>query len=311
MSENPLYQPVGRDDLITFQVPSGIGDISWLWSKLRHVALERPVRFEAATGYPFRAHEYLELLPELASHGYSTLEFRDIIGVTALHKWTTWAEIADLIAKGVRTFPLENNLHLERGKPLRDWFPDLPTDYHYPMEITDEHKARADKLLNGTPDGALLIGVSCASYRGANAWKTWRAEQWLDLLTRLFERESQIVYVMMGGGWDDLTREVGERLADATIPVIHTTGRTSFGAAMAIHGRLGYYIGFSSGLGILRTVLRKPTLMLWPDHQYPLSTSWADPEDVSSALYRTSGYGPPETVYWAIVSQWREVGITG
>ena len=300
------------NDLLTVQVPSGIGDISWLWSKLRHVALERPIRFEAATGWPFRAAEYLELLPELHSHGYCELEFRDIASIVAQRNWKTWAEASGL---GSAILPLENNMHLERGKPLAAWFPDLPVDYHYPLATTDDYKDRAEKLL-GDLNGRVAIGVSCASYRGANAWKTWSGNEWVDLLVRLASCErfhnQPPIYVMMGGGWDDLTREVGERLdTEHGLEVRSTVGRTHFGVAVELHRRLHYYIGFSSGLGIVRTVLRKPTFMLWPEHQVPLSTSWADPEDLCSALYRVSGYVDPEIVYWAVLAQWREIGLIG
>ena len=53
---------------------------------------------------------------------------------------------------------------------------------------------------------------------------------------------------------------------------------------------VSFFIGFSSGLGIVRTVLGLPTIMLWPDHLQALSTSWADPEDVKSKKYIASSY---------------------
>jgi hypothetical protein len=60
---------------------------------------------------------------------------------------------------------------------------------------------------------------------------------------------------------------------------------------------LKFYIGFCSGLGIVRTVLGLPTIMLWPEHMQFLRTSWADPEDIKSYKYIDSDYLSPKEVF--------------
>ncbi len=42
-------------------VPSGIGDVSWVYSKLCNVG-ER-LEYEVADGWPYRTTQFLELLP--------------------------------------------------------------------------------------------------------------------------------------------------------------------------------------------------------------------------------------------------------
>ena len=43
-------------------VPSGIGDVSWLYSKLKHAG---PLGYKIADGWPYRTKQFLELLPNV------------------------------------------------------------------------------------------------------------------------------------------------------------------------------------------------------------------------------------------------------
>jgi len=62
-------------------------------------------------------------------------------------------------------------------------------------------------------------------------------------------------------------------------------GKTTIAQAYEMHRLLDGYIGFSSGLGVLSTLLSKPTVMLWPEFQTKLSTSWAPPEMLADHTY--------------------------
>ena len=101
----------------------------------------------------------------------------------------------------------------------------------------------------------------------------------------------------MGGRWDDLTDELELHLSEYSNQVLNIVGKTTFPEACAVHKLCRFYIGFSSGLGIIRTVMELPTIMLWPSHQQKLSTSWADPEDLYTGRYIASGYTTPGSVY--------------
>jgi hypothetical protein len=45
--------------MLTVGVPSGIGDVSWMYSKLKHA---EPMNWEIAKGWPHRTRPYMELL---------------------------------------------------------------------------------------------------------------------------------------------------------------------------------------------------------------------------------------------------------
>ena len=268
-------------------VPSGVGDVSWIVSKLKHAGT---FEYVVANGWPHRTVPYLELLPEVvASASYGDFQYDDILAfeqARGINGATRWSDIVD---SGAGTFLLEPNRHLEEGKPLADWLPDLPTDYHYQMVTTERHRTRATKLLHGLPRP--LWGISAASYRGSEAWKTWGYEQWSRFL-KLFLAEAEGTIVLMGGFWDDLTSSLSSE--DGYPDLV---GKTDMGTAVEVLRHLDGYVGFSSGLGMLNTVDWGKTFLLWPEHQTPLSTSWADPDMLEQRTYMASLWLEPEEVF--------------
>jgi ADP-heptose:LPS heptosyltransferase len=173
---------------------------------------------------------------------------------------------------------------------LENYLPDLKTDYHYELSLPRITR----KWYYPRLKSAHWVGISAASYRGANAWKTWGTGEWSKLIKMLLRRGYNIA--LLGGSWDDLTKQllytlkVGDR-------ILNLIGETTFGEVCSVQKMLKFYIGFCSGLGIVRTVLGLPTIMLWPEHMQFLRTSWADPGDVKSYKYIDSGYLSPKEVF--------------
>ena len=266
-------------------LPSGIGDISWVISKVVNSDewKNHKVGFQIADGWPFRAKPYLDMIGVESSYGQ--FRYEDIITFELLHPYKTWKDVCQSC---FGTYLMEPNMHLEEGRPLSTYLPDLPTDYHYPLNIPDISSKPYYKAL--TSDS--YIGISAASYRGASAWKTWEMEQWIALCHMVLPKYK---ICLMGGSWDDLTRSLESELPEDS--VLNLVGRTSFPEACAVHKLLPFYIGFSSGLGIIRSVMSLPTFMLWPEHQQPLSTSWADPADIESSRYIAFPYVQPKTIH--------------
>lgn len=269
----------------TLCVPSGIGDLSWMYSKLKHV---EPFKWLVADGWPARSVPFLKLLPQVRDSDYGRFDYSDIImAETAMGFYCSpsWQQLKAY--EGEQLF-LEANKHLEMGRPLEDWLPDLPTDYHYDVVIPESEARRAAALIRGLKRP--IWGISAASYRGAEAWKTWGVEPWLSFLERWLEFAGGSI-LLLGGNWDDLTFALASEGG-----YIDLVGKTSVPMALWVVREIDGYIGFSSGLGIVRTVFDKPTMMLWPDHQVELSRSWADPEMIESSKYVASLWRDPADV---------------
>ena len=271
-------------DYLTIGLPSGVGDCLWAVAKLRSVG---PFHFEIADGWPYRTKPWFDLLDCTASVKYGEFSYTDILAFQSVNNIkpdTPWAELSQ---RGYASLLIEPNKHLERGHPLKDWLPDLPTDYHIPMVTAPEDRDRAAKLLAGMPRP--IWGISAASYRGSEAWKTWGYKEWSPFL-KAFHAHAGGTILLLGGFWDDLTSTLAE---DGYADLV---GKTSMGCMVEILKHLEGYIGFSSGMGMLNTALWGNTFMLWPEHQVALSTSWADPAMLEAGTYQASLWRDPMEV---------------
>ena len=288
---------------MTIAVPAGIGDVSWILSKLVSVSDEWDFNVEVADGAPYRTVPFLRMFPWIKNAIYGDFHYTDLHFGYYAQNLHTWKDIVDA---GRGRVWLTNNPHLEQGNRLEDWLPDLKTDFHYEINEGKLATVRATHILEACEKKfhfahpLKLYGISAASYRGAQAWSTWEYEDWAQFLTLWNEYDKGARFILMGGGWDDLTRSLYEEFDGLCFD---TVGKTSFATAIALHRKLDGYVGFSSGLGIIRTVINKKTFMLWPDFQEKLSTSWAPPEMLESGTYVAHLWRDPETVFEAL-KQW-------
>lgn len=280
--------------------PSGIGDWSWTFSALYSVR-DQIEAWGIVAGWPFRSKEYVQLAhPEVAceydeNFRYDMiLAFEQVNGISHRQE-PTWKKISALPHEPIL---LECNKHLEAGKPLATWLPDLPTEYHYPLNISvKDRESAAKKLLRCLAEHPMkdgpTVGISCASYRGAEAWKTWKAEEWVDCLKRMMQMGWRPV--LMGGNWDDLTYSVA---CELDLPDL--VGKTSVPEMVEVLRLLDSYVGYSSGMNVIRTVLDEPAFAFWPDFQNELRDSWAPPEMLESRRYVSHLWRPVELV-WPVV----------
>lgn len=262
-----------------------------MYSKLCHLG---PVRYEIADGEPYRSREFMQLLPNVISESAqepeygawrydNMLAFEQHNGIPTTPKWGEHCAGFE-----GDTLLIQANKHLEMGRRLEDWMSDLPTNFHYELKEPKPHEiAVVDKHLAGLRRP--IIGISAASYRGSEAWKTWGFEEWSTFLDFLVAETGGSI-LLMGGFWDDLTYSL------ASLGHRECVGKTSAGACLNMLKRLDYYVGFSSGLGVLRTVMRKNAFLLWPDFQHALSTSWAPLDMLENRQYVAHLWRDPKVV---------------
>jgi hypothetical protein len=298
-----LGKEFGNEDfegLRTLIVPSGIGEFQWAWTKYLNTGEDFCIL--GLDGAPRRLHQFCELHPQIKKFGYTTMhDYTRIRQWQDYHQLQSWANVKKFFSLGQPT-ALACNPHLEAGRPLAEWLPDLPTTYHYPLALQEKHYSVADRYLSNSDQDDVLNGISCASYRGADAWSTWQAQQWMTFLQKTQQEVPNARFVLLGGAWDDLTAAVYDEdsglrwLTDAR--GFPPTGRTDFGTAAAILTGLDGYIGFSSGLGhVALHCCRTPVFMLWPEHEQPLSRSWVNPECLDDGTYVPSRWLDPADVF--------------
>jgi hypothetical protein len=287
------------DGLRTLVVPSGIGEFQWAWTKYANAGERFAIL--GLDGAPRRLHQFAELHPAVEVFAYSNWDYSTIRRWMQEHGLQRWSDVTSQFELGSLCM-LACNPHLESGAALADWLPDLPTTYRYPLATTDEHRRQADQVLAGAEPGDFLLGISCASYRGADAWRTWGAEQWTEFLHLIAQEVPNVRFALLGGAWDDLTSAVYNPESSLRWVVdrrgLPPVGTTHFGGAVEILKRLDGYVGFSSGLGhVAAHCCGTPVFMLWPEHEQALSTSWVDPELLENGFYVPSSWVEPKEVY--------------
>lgn len=295
--------------IVKIAVPAGIGDFSWIWSKLSTIP-DTQWEIFVPDAYPYRTTRYINLLPnavgKLGKHDFGDIKLYQMYNHT---ENCTWKEITKAIDLEKEILYIEANQHLEKGLPLQDWLPDLQTDYHYPFKEGLYSKSVIDEVLLGPSE---TFGIHIASMRGLRAWKCWLPEAWTEFLGRIYQDNPQLVFVFLGGFWDiESSLEVTGRLKSLypDIRIRDYTGRTSLEDVIILLGRLDYFFGFSSGLNVIRNLWDKPCCVIWPHHQRKLMYSWVDPMSIQGRSYVAFCYDEPERTYFRVKAAMMKKGI--
>lgn len=291
-------------------LPSGIGDFSWAWSKLYHLR-DEITGIEIAGGWPHRTTPYVELCltpkeRERIVVKYGDFQFPAIRMFEKLHDLQnpTIHQLREM--HDFNLILLEPNTWLEEQGVLEDWMPELPSAYHYPLYTTERDRERLAKKLDWSFEDVSerrewgrekVVGISCASYRGAEAWKTWTSEEWSVIINNIIDMGW--TPLLVGGSWDDLTADIA---LDFGVPCL--VGKTSVSEMVELMKRLPAYIGYSSGMNVIRTIVDRPAMALWPKceivDQEKLSTSWAPPDMLRSGRYVADLWRQPRAVWFGM-----------
>src|SRR5437762_13140738 len=144
MERNGKVLQRGREAGMIVGVPSGIGDVSWVYSKLCNAG--EKLEYEVADGWLYRTTQFLELLPGVAKTSYGQFRYDEIMAfehATGIGDHPTWAA-ARAVSDRILIAP---NRHPEMGRRLEDWLLDLPTSFHYEIDVPVEDQRKAYSAL--------------------------------------------------------------------------------------------------------------------------------------------------------------------
>lgn len=277
-------------------VAAGVGDNIWVLQKL--IQAQEQFNFIIPGNNPRRGKQVFDLLPQIGTAQYGDpMPFAHIKRKNAQAAFGTWHNI-----KKFHDFTLEANTHLEHGKRIEQWLPDLPTTFRIDWATT-----QADKYYGATiPENA--IGIYGSAYSTQRAWGFWDEKEWLKLIKLC---GPDYTYVIIGAEWDtDLGRNLMALLAKEKIKYVNTIGQ-SLGTVIEIMKRLHYFFSFPSGLGILATTVNCPVTMFYPNGRNsgadlrPMINAWAAPEDIESGIYKGCEFCTPEQIFkWCKENKW-------
>lgn len=281
---------------MTVIVASGIGDFSWVWSKICRLDCDFHIRI-AQTGGPSRLLPFVELLPKVSSVGVVRMNFQQLRskGVSAC---TNLAQLESLRQQG--PISIEANTHLETGNRIETFLPEIPIDYHYDIRISKEHVDQALALIPGYP----FLCIFTSAVGTAKAWNAWLPNEWANFLIMFRENVADIPVVHLGARWDmNMAVEV-EKLAKLHgLKYVNLVGKTHIAAALHIMSLSSYFLAFPSGMAVLADVICAPATMFWPKiaPHIHMVHKFADPESTSSGRFHEQFFVPPaEYLNWLV-----------
>lgn len=279
----------------TIKVPSGIGDFLWLCQKLIHTGERFVIQMPA--GRPQRLKPFVDLIYEIVADSYyvkgmnyETLRIDNI----QLQK-PYWREITE------PEFALSCNDHVDSGKRLELFLPDLPTSFHGIPLHTEMY---AQHVKDDFP-GTRYIGIYGSSYNTSRNWGFWQEDKWSELISMVYKHNRNYTFVLIGADFDvDMNDGLSRHLAAMRIPFINTTGK-HIAYVIELMKRLHYFFAFASGLPIISAMLNKPCAMFYPPHHIPLMNAWADPVMINEGSYKGVQYCEPEVIFnWCKENKW-------
>jgi len=262
---------------INIIVPSGVGDISWVYSKISKAP--REIHMQICGETPQRSLEYVKLLPNIKSAEYvkiCTYDLLDMEQPKTYQEFLNWPED--------KPCPLIANNWLDEGNRIEGWLPDGEVDHYYDISIPDKAKNKAQEALK---DMIYPVGILMAHENAVYAWRGWQPEEWLILIKKLYQEFPFITFIFLGAYWDvGMMNQMQPYLKLYKIPYIDLVGRTHIAETIAILERLKMFIAFASGMNMLSTRAKKRNIMFYPSCLERLMYAWPPQEMIDNGFYQ-------------------------
>jgi ADP-heptose:LPS heptosyltransferase len=214
---------------------------------------------------------------------------------------------------------LQANRHLESGRRLEDWLPDMETDWH----IADRFRFTSHEVREAI-EFERSHGPYCLFYLGPEAGNTtsghnrgafWTPQDW-GLLARHF-RELGLKIVVVGAAYDQsyFEKYVAQHLGECT----NMIGKWTIGQTFSAVQRARCVIAYQSGIGIFAVYLGVPTACCWRPYgdsiapnafvsfKEEMASAWAPHDALASGRYLPAIYTkctPDSIVQHAVAHDW-------
>lgn len=271
-------------------VPAGIGDFSWIYSKL--CRLQRPLSVQFSTGGPPRSCPMTEILPWVRHASYGSMPWLRLKS-KALPADTLSTE---LDGYGDQVAYLEANTHLESGKRIELWMPDLQVNHHYHLDIP---YVRVKEAIDVLPSRD-YVAIFTSGVSQVKNWKAWNEHDWVNFMDMFRRQIADIDFVLIGAGWDvEMAARVEGLAKRRRIRFTNLANKLHLGSSLSVLKMAKYFVGFPSGLTILADVLYVRTTMFYPKSLQHMPGTYADPERIVTGDFHELQFCPPaDLVRW-------------
>jgi hypothetical protein len=243
--EPPVTYGFGQERALNVMCPAGIGDVLWILSKFAALAQEREIVFWLPAGEQHRAGG----LCRMAGVHYAYLP-------TLTTQWV-WSQPGSPEIPESGWIAVQANRHLEAGKHLKDWYPELPLAY--PELSVRFQPKKAD----------YVIGFMClATYMGGQL----QPKEWAAIFEYVEKHVAPVVIV--GAGRDvDFAREVMKFYKSPLPPLFDAPLEEVLPTVLGAKA----VVGVASGLLISGITYGKPSLIAYPRWLTSMPGTWEPP----------------------------------
>ena len=257
----------------TLLVPPGIGDIYWPMTKvqsfLRKKGLPLPDVFITSTdAKKDRSWDYVHSIPFVNAAGYVPVDASEQVYQEAYQ--TDGRSIFKDVA-GCDHF-LSYNGVLRFGRVMEQVDPEYDTDWFFPVWEPLEARWFAEQFREKM--GPYIVGYF-PPYGMYQHWlDEFSCENISETLNQIVELTGKKV-ILMGREWDKT--ELNKYLVSKGRKgfILNMTGETSLQEAFSLLRGTDGVLGFPSGLTIMTTRFKRPTLMLWNDLHFHPDFFWS------------------------------------
>lgn len=296
--------------------PLGIGDCHWPCQKIAGLSKmfgHAPIHAYVARSPNHNSVGYLELMPciekaEFSENALTRIRFQ----MPPDYRDERWRTLEGSAGWNGFDYLFCANGHIEEGKPIADWMPELETQYEFDYVIDAQSQSDSRRLMP-YPEVLLYMSSLSANVGFHKMW--WRLEDWVEVI-RLFNGRG-IVPTMVGANTEgDLNYNNMIAQERPAIEFKSIVGRTTIPTMVDLLKRCRVWMGLNSGFGIVSASMGTPTVMFWSDDRWPLvREEWLLKEAEQRAwlrydqleVYRTFSYGSPDMTPEAVVSKAMEI----
>jgi len=261
--------------MITFITNSGMGDCSWIFSKLDEFSKTHDIQFDLAADLSKRTAPFIGLHPRIKFRDYSTM------GDKYIQRSTISMDTDLSTLKENNAYMVSFNQAMDNGRRVETIFPKEPTNFRYQLNFKVKHFEEAETLTHGE----LKIGIYGTCYSVLRHWNFWKEKEWIAFIKTFYNDHPNAVFHVIGASFDiDLADNIIKLLEHHRIPHRRIIGY-HIGTALQVIKNLHYLFAFPSGLGIMANVLNVPTMMFMPSHLKKLSYTFVPLEDQKSTFF--------------------------
>lgn len=260
-----FYATKPKQERLNILVPPGIGDIYWVMVKLQSFLRERQitvppnVHIVSLDSAKDRSADYVRMVPFVRGAGYKQCNRHSSLWKEA---YMQDGKTVFLNKEGCEYFIAYNGV-TRHGHSIDVVDPQWECNWlfkHFRSLEQVQYGARLQEEI-----GPYYLGY----FINHGMYKRWLLEFNEGMISSTLERiarETGRKIVLIGAKWDE--NGLNQQLVnlDKTDSIVDLTGKTSLEQAFGVIEGSSGVIGFPSGMTVLATAFRKPTLMFWHDY---------------------------------------------